>query len=238
MPRKKEPTHITEGDIFPTRLRELMEEKAVTQKKLADAIGMRPQTVSLYTTGQSAPDVNTLRKMADFFNISADYFLGLSDVKKPDATIQAICDYTGLSEAAISALHENKISNQNTPIYHPYESRGYNNVSLFPDDLSILSYLLATHRFFGVLKRFVDLGWCSVGRRTPMQLLENKELLATEMFESKGYRVISPIEKYYLLRYELLHSFEHIVDHFTSEIENAFTDDEGGSENAINQEND
>jgi Predicted transcriptional regulators len=106
MPRKKEPTSVTEGNIFPIRLRELMEERAVTQKKLADAIGMRPQTVSLYTTGQRAPDVNTLRKMADFFNVSADYLLGRTDVKKPEVTIRAICEYTGLSAEAVAKLKD------------------------------------------------------------------------------------------------------------------------------------
>ena len=68
MPRKKEPTNVTEKNIFPTRLRNLMEDQSITQKKLADAIEMRPQTVSLYTTGQSFPDVNTLKKIAEFFS--------------------------------------------------------------------------------------------------------------------------------------------------------------------------
>lgn len=83
MPRKKEPTHVTEKYTFPTRLRKLMEIYGTTQKKLADAIDMRPQTVSLYTTGQSFPDVNTLKKIADFFNASADYLLGISDTASP-----------------------------------------------------------------------------------------------------------------------------------------------------------
>lgn len=60
-----------------------MEIYGTTQKKLADAIDMRPQTVSLYTTGQSFPDVNTLKKIAEFFNASADYLLGISDTSSP-----------------------------------------------------------------------------------------------------------------------------------------------------------
>lgn len=110
MSRKKEPSHITENQVFPMRLRGLMEEQQVTQKKLAYAIKMRPQTVSLYTTGQSAPDINTLKKIAEFFNVSADYLIGLTDVKKPDATIQAICEYTGFSESALSFIRYNEYS--------------------------------------------------------------------------------------------------------------------------------
>lgn len=101
MPRKKEPSSTTEQGIFPSRLRGLIEEKKTTQAKLAQAIDMRPQTVSLYVTGQSFPDVNTLRKIAIFFEVSADYLLGLTDIQKPDANLQAAGAYTGLSEKAL-----------------------------------------------------------------------------------------------------------------------------------------
>lgn len=105
MPRKKEPTCVTEKYTFPTQLRELMESNKTTQKKLADAIDMRPQTVSLYTTGQSFPDVNTLKKIAEFFNVSADYLLGLIPTPTTDIEDRAVEEYTGLSHSSIRWLH-------------------------------------------------------------------------------------------------------------------------------------
>lgn len=105
MSRKAQPSYITEGNIFPTRLREIMKNRGITQKALANAIKMRPQTVSLYTTGQSAPDVNTLRKMAEFFNVSADYLLGLVEDTDTDTDVKAIAKYTGLSSRSIRWLH-------------------------------------------------------------------------------------------------------------------------------------
>lgn len=105
MARKAQPSYITEGNIFPTRLRNIMKSRGITQKALANAIKMRPQTVSLYTTGQSAPDVNTLRKMAEFFNVSADYLLGLVEDDDPDKDIKVIAKYTGLSSRSIRWLH-------------------------------------------------------------------------------------------------------------------------------------
>lgn len=101
MSRKKEATWETEKEHFPSTLRKLMNDRKVTQRELADAIGMRPQTVSLYVTGQSAPDINCLKKIAEFFNVSSDYLLGLSDITTNNADIQAACVTTGLSESAI-----------------------------------------------------------------------------------------------------------------------------------------
>jgi len=105
MPRKTKPSSETEKEIFPTRLRELMEQSGIKQKKLADAIGMRPQTVSLYTLGQSSPDVNTLTKICDVFNVNADYLLGRTDVRTRDIDVQTVSNYTGLSNRAIFWLH-------------------------------------------------------------------------------------------------------------------------------------
>ena len=73
MSRKKEPAFETEKYPFPSRLRKLMEETKTTQRELALAIGVRPQTVSLYVQGQSFPDVNGLARIANYFSISADY---------------------------------------------------------------------------------------------------------------------------------------------------------------------
>lgn len=104
MSRKASLTYETEKEIFPTRLREVMQEQSVNQKTLAKGIGVRPQTVSLYTTGQSAPDVKTLKKISDFFNISSDYLLGISTAKSRISDMGPVCAFTGLSEEAVSAI--------------------------------------------------------------------------------------------------------------------------------------
>ena len=234
MSRKKEPTHVTEKNIFPTRLRKLMEDQSITQKKLADAIEMRPQTVSLYTTGQSAPDVNTLRKMAEFFHVSSDYLIGLTDVQKPDTTIQAICEYTGLSERAVSALRSlrNECQTHKTP---PLSDKVAELAKFgrIPNEIDMLNYLISNLRFQGVLSDLVEVGQCSVMLRFPMELLNTKQELMLRNFHD-GYQFISPFEYSRLARYELSTDFERMVDVFISEIQ----DYKGGPENAIHQEND
>ena len=102
MARKTEPRYITEQADFPTNLRGLMEAHGVTQKALAEVIDMRPQTVSLYIGGQSVPDINTLYKIAEYFNVSADWLIGRpNSARTTDLKIQGVCKYTGLSESVV-----------------------------------------------------------------------------------------------------------------------------------------
>lgn len=107
MSRKKEPTYITEQHAFPQRLQQLMKEHGTTQKQLGTAIGKRPQTVSLYACGQSSPDADTIRAISDYYNVSADWLLGRpGSVMTIDTDLQAVCQYTGLSEKAVQTLHD------------------------------------------------------------------------------------------------------------------------------------
>jgi hypothetical protein len=48
--------------------------------------------------------VEYLRVFADFYNVSSDFILGLTDVRNADPTIAKMCEYTGLSEQALSEL--------------------------------------------------------------------------------------------------------------------------------------
>lgn len=102
MSRKTEQRYITEQADFPTNLRELMKEHNVTQKVLAEVIEMRPQTVSLYIGGQSVPDINTLYKIAEYFNVSADWLIGRpNSIRTMKEDIRNACSCLGLSEDAV-----------------------------------------------------------------------------------------------------------------------------------------
>lgn len=114
MSRKKEPAFETEKYPFPSRLRKLMEETKTTQRELALAIGVRPQTVSLYVQGQSFPDVNGLARIANYFSISADYLIGNSEMPNTDLTMQDIHKMTGLSAGAICKLQNIYEKNRKT----------------------------------------------------------------------------------------------------------------------------
>lgn len=60
---------------FAATLRELMKKNGTTQKEIATAVGIRPQTLSLYCTGETQPNVDKLLKIAEFFNVTTDYLI-------------------------------------------------------------------------------------------------------------------------------------------------------------------
>ena len=47
-----------------------------------------------------------LMRLANFYGVSTDYLIGLTDKKTPDTTAQGVIDYTGLSEENVKTLHE------------------------------------------------------------------------------------------------------------------------------------
>lgn len=76
-----------------------------TQAEFAAALGMSRATVAFYCAGDRIPDALTLRDIAEKCDVSTDWLLGLSDAMSTDATVQAICNYTGLDEFGVQELH-------------------------------------------------------------------------------------------------------------------------------------
>lgn len=58
------------------RIKSLRKSKGITMKKLGELIGVAESTVSLYENGKRQPDYSTLLKIAEIFNVTADYLLG------------------------------------------------------------------------------------------------------------------------------------------------------------------
>lgn len=93
------------GTEFSTRLMALRKNAGLNQRELAERIDLSTSSISYYEIGKRSPDINGLRRLSIFFNVSADYLLGLSNAKTNDKDLQAICDYTGLSQIAVATLH-------------------------------------------------------------------------------------------------------------------------------------
>ncbi len=68
---------------FSIRLKNLIEEREVTQKRLSLELHIAPTTLNGYINNYREPDFHTLVRMARYFDVSTDYLLGLKDEKKP-----------------------------------------------------------------------------------------------------------------------------------------------------------
>ena len=64
-------------------LRKLREEKNITQVKLSTDLEVSQELISRYELGSSFPQPQMLIKLADYFNCSVDYLLGITDVRTP-----------------------------------------------------------------------------------------------------------------------------------------------------------
>ena len=60
---------------FSYILRMLLEERGLTQKQLAKDLHIAVSTLGGYVQGTSEPDFDTLRRIAEYFEVSADYLL-------------------------------------------------------------------------------------------------------------------------------------------------------------------
>lgn len=61
---------------FSDILRRLAENKGITQKKLAEEIGVPVSTIGGYFQGTSEPDLETIKHLANYFNCSVDLMAG------------------------------------------------------------------------------------------------------------------------------------------------------------------
>ena len=65
--------------ILGKRLKELREERGLTQKQVADMLKIHSVTYLHYEKGQREPPLSLLADMAKFYGESVDYLLGLED---------------------------------------------------------------------------------------------------------------------------------------------------------------
>ncbi len=65
------------------KIRDIREDKDLTQKQLAQVLGTTQQTYSRYETGEIIIDIFSIVKLSEFYNTSVDYLLGLTDEIKP-----------------------------------------------------------------------------------------------------------------------------------------------------------
>lgn len=75
---------------FGQRIKRLRQSKGLTQKQLADQLGLSKSVVSAYETDLRLPSYDILVNLAGIFNVTTDYLLGVRH--------QALADISGMSE--------------------------------------------------------------------------------------------------------------------------------------------
>lgn len=65
--------------MFKEQLKSARKTANKTQKEVALYLGIAERAYQNYEYGNREPNLETLSKLADFFNVSTDYLLGRSD---------------------------------------------------------------------------------------------------------------------------------------------------------------
>ena len=65
---------------FGIRLRQLRTARNLSQMDFAKQIGLSKSSVNMYERGEREPGLETLERIADYFNVDMDYLLGKSEI--------------------------------------------------------------------------------------------------------------------------------------------------------------
>lgn len=95
-------------NIIGKRITAALATKNVMQKQLAERLGVKPNIVSYWCSGQRTPHAAQIAEIAKVLGVSADYLLGVSIAPTTDKELRYICDYTGLSDRVVRLLHASR----------------------------------------------------------------------------------------------------------------------------------
>ena len=95
-------------------LKKLRKEKGVSQKQLADVVSVSQQSINKYENHNIEPDIDTLIKMADYFETSVDYIIGHSNIRRK---IEVVSSYDlNIEEAKLIENYRNLSNKQRKSI--------------------------------------------------------------------------------------------------------------------------
>ena len=69
-----------ENKLFAERIKNLRNEKKLTQQELGNIVGLTATGVSYWESGKAVPNFETMTKLSNYFGVSIDYLTGKSDL--------------------------------------------------------------------------------------------------------------------------------------------------------------
>lgn len=91
---------------FANRFKKLREERGLSQSDLAKELNISRGSVSFYENGSRSPDIKVLADICNYFHVTSDYMIGLSDNKTIESSNIGV--EIGLTDEAISVLKSKK----------------------------------------------------------------------------------------------------------------------------------
>ena len=95
-------------DTFSSRLFELRQLHKKSVEEVAKEINVSRVSLRNYERGETQPDVEILKRLSEYYNVTADYLVGRSPYPVANMNIEKMRDYTGLFQQSLKNLHETK----------------------------------------------------------------------------------------------------------------------------------
>ena len=111
----------TTKEIIRDNLLAYQGEEGLSVQELADRIGISRNTLGFWLRADRAPSAENLADIRKATGKSIDFLLGLAPSPATDPKIRDICEYTGLSEESVKALHLYKEGLKANAEYETYE---------------------------------------------------------------------------------------------------------------------
>ena len=98
---------------FGRRLRELREEKELTQEQFGEIFNFKKALISKYENDKLQPSIETINSLADYFDVSSDYLLGRTD-NRNTANIKLTNDYSKDTEELVNMIFPKRLKELRT----------------------------------------------------------------------------------------------------------------------------
>lgn len=171
MPRKHIETPSAYNEPFPAAFRTLLSGEAgtrgkVSQQEVANFIGKTRQTVGYYADGTAKPDIDTIGKIADFFEVSTDYLIGRTNYADAKLRIGTFEDYDFSEKAVENINHIHTLRSFTSLGMYKGKEDEKQDAILSGKAFDILVLLLEDLRFIEFLRKaFVYVSFHPVGDR-------------------------------------------------------------------------
>ena len=105
------------GVDFSQRLKTLMKQNGITKFKLSKQLSVSPSTVANWLNGESSPNIERVRQIADLFGVSTDYLLTGNESAAPPAKEEANA-FAQMESALLKAFRTVSVSDKIAILQH------------------------------------------------------------------------------------------------------------------------
>lgn len=77
---------------FGSILKELRLSAGLSQKELAEQVGVTKSVISYYELQERTPSPETLKKLSFIFHVSTDYLLGIENTQRKTLDVSDLCE--------------------------------------------------------------------------------------------------------------------------------------------------